>query len=158
MSCNSLTGQQNQFRNRALLVCYSPNTCIYSWILKISISDENEMQKLQITHKKRFLQLLELFVIFLWTEQIYQKFYSYFGFVTCTMTHTDSVMVLLTSSFLPLIRNIRIPAADIWKVFSQKIWGNIGRSHQRWHKCFPVNFAKFIRKIFLQNTSARLLL
>lgn len=50
---------------QGLVGMLSPNTCIYSWILKISISDENEMQKLQITHKKRFLQLLELFVIFL---------------------------------------------------------------------------------------------
>ena len=27
-----------------------------------------------------------------------------------------------------------------------------------WHKCFPVNFAKFLRTPFLQNTSGRLLL
>ena len=27
-----------------------------------------------------------------------------------------------------------------------------------WHRCFPVNFAKFLRKAFLQNTSGRLLL
>ena len=27
-----------------------------------------------------------------------------------------------------------------------------------WHKCFPVNFAKFLRTTFLQNTSGRLLL
>ena len=27
-----------------------------------------------------------------------------------------------------------------------------------WHRCFPVNFAKFLRIPFLQNTSARLLL
>ena len=27
-----------------------------------------------------------------------------------------------------------------------------------WHRCFPVNFAKFLRKPFLQNTSGRLLL
>ena len=27
-----------------------------------------------------------------------------------------------------------------------------------WHKCFPVNFAKFLRILFLQNTSGRLLL
>ena len=27
-----------------------------------------------------------------------------------------------------------------------------------WHTCFPVNFAKFLRKPFLQNTSGRLLL
>ena len=27
-----------------------------------------------------------------------------------------------------------------------------------WHKCFPVNFAKFLRTLFLQNTSGRLLL
>ena len=26
-----------------------------------------------------------------------------------------------------------------------------------WHKCFPVNFAKFLRTPFLQNTSGRLL-
>ena len=26
-----------------------------------------------------------------------------------------------------------------------------------WHRCFPVNFAKFISKHFLQNTSGRLL-
>ena len=40
-------------------------------------------------------------------------------------------------------------------------------SHQRpatllkkrlWHRCFPVNFAKFLRTRFLQNTSGRLLL
>ena len=24
-----------------------------------------------------------------------------------------------------------------------------------WHRCFPVNFAKFLRKPFLQNTSGR---
>ena len=27
-----------------------------------------------------------------------------------------------------------------------------------WHRCFPVNFVKFLRRPFLQNTSARLLL
>ena len=27
-----------------------------------------------------------------------------------------------------------------------------------WHRCFPVNFAKFLRKPFLQNTSGRLCL
>ena len=27
-----------------------------------------------------------------------------------------------------------------------------------WHKCFPVNYAKFLRTTFLQNTSGRLLL
>ena len=27
-----------------------------------------------------------------------------------------------------------------------------------WHRCFPVNFAKFLRKPYLQNTSGRLLL
>ena len=27
-----------------------------------------------------------------------------------------------------------------------------------WHRCFPVNFAKFLRATFLQNTSGRLLL
>ena len=27
-----------------------------------------------------------------------------------------------------------------------------------WHRCFPVNFAKFLRISFLQNTSGRLLL
>ena len=27
-----------------------------------------------------------------------------------------------------------------------------------WHKCFPVNFVKFLRSLFLQNTSGRLLL
>ena len=25
-----------------------------------------------------------------------------------------------------------------------------------WHRCFPVNFAKFVRAPFLQNTSGRL--
>ena len=27
-----------------------------------------------------------------------------------------------------------------------------------WHRCFPVNFAKFLRTLFSQNTSGRLLL
>ena len=27
-----------------------------------------------------------------------------------------------------------------------------------WHRCFPVNFAKFLRTPFLENTSGRLLL
>ena len=27
-----------------------------------------------------------------------------------------------------------------------------------WHRCFPVNFAKFLRTPFLQNTSGKLLL
>ena len=27
-----------------------------------------------------------------------------------------------------------------------------------WHRCFPVNFAKFLRATFLQSTSGRLLL
>ena len=29
---------------------------------------------------------------------------------------------------------------------------------RRWHRCFPVNFAKFLRTFFLQTTSGRLLL
>ena len=31
-------------------------------------------------------------------------------------------------------------------------------SKRLWHRCFPVNFAKFLRTPFLQNTSGRLLL
>ena len=27
-----------------------------------------------------------------------------------------------------------------------------------WHRCFPVNFAKFLKTLFLENTSGRLLL
>ena len=38
-------------------------------------------------------------------------------------------------------------------LFSDKVAGLIP-----WHRCFPVNFAKFLRTPFLQNTSGRLLL
>ena len=34
----------------------------------------------------------------------------------------------------------------------------LGLSLQLWHRCFPMNFAKFLRTPFLQNTSGRLLL
>ena len=33
-----------------------------------------------------------------------------------------------------------------------------GCKKDTWHKCFPVNLAKFLRALFLQNTSGRLLL
>ena len=33
-----------------------------------------------------------------------------------------------------------------------------GIDKRLWHRCFPVNFAKFLRTSFLQNTSQRLLL
>ena len=32
------------------------------------------------------------------------------------------------------------------------------RVKRLWHRCFPVNFVKFVRTPFLQNTSGRLLL
>ena len=37
-------------------------------------------------------------------------------------------------------------------------WGRQPYQKRHWHRCFPVNFAKFPRAPFLQNTSKRLLL
>ena len=37
-----------------------------------------------------------------------------------------------------------------------KVAALLKRRH--WHRCFPVNFVKFLRAAFLQNTSGRLLL
>ena len=34
----------------------------------------------------------------------------------------------------------------------------VSQKKRLWHRCFPVNFAKFLRAPFLQNTSGRLLL
>ena len=38
------------------------------------------------------------------------------------------------------------------------LWRGILLKKTLWHRCFPVNFAKFIRTPFLQNTTGRLLL
>ena len=42
----------------------------------------------------------------------------------------------------------------------KKNWTQISwmKKKRLWHKCFPVNFAKFLKKLVLQNTSGRLLL
>ena len=37
-------------------------------------------------------------------------------------------------------------------------YGIHGTQKRHWHRCFPVNSAKFLRTHFLQNTSGRLLL
>ena len=42
------------------------------------------------------------------------------------------------------------------RLFLNKVAGL--RHRCLWHRCFPVNFAKFLRTSFLQNTSGRLLL
>ena len=44
-------------------------------------------------------------------------------------------------------------------LITRMVWGlQLYWKKRLWHKCFPVNFAKFLRKPFLQNTSGRLLL
>ena len=42
------------------------------------------------------------------------------------------------------------------KVAGLEAYNFIKKRH--WHRCFPVNFAKFLRTPFLQNTSGRLIL
>ena len=44
------------------------------------------------------------------------------------------------------------------EVTGEKLVGGPFRPPHLWHKCFPVNFEKFVRTPFLQNTSGRLLL
>ena len=71
------------------------------------------------------------------------------------------------------IRRPIISTSDIHFTSSSQLW-RIRSSQQRcsikgvrpvtslkkrlWHRCFPANFAKFLRTPFLQNTSGRLLL
>ena len=42
------------------------------------------------------------------------------------------------------------------RLFFNKVASLLKKRH--WHRCFPVNSAKFLRILFLQNTSGRLLL
>ena len=44
------------------------------------------------------------------------------------------------------------------EVFYEKMSATLLKCLRLWHKRFPVNFAKFLRAPFLQNTSGRLLL
>ena len=46
------------------------------------------------------------------------------------------------------IRDSYLIELQTWKAVKKRLW----------HKCFPVNLAKFLRTPFLQNTSGRLLL
>ena len=43
-------------------------------------------------------------------------------------------------------------------IFFNKVAGLSFLKKRLWHRCFSVNFAKFLRAAFLQNTSGRLLL
>ena len=71
--------------------------------------------------------------------------------------------------------NIHFNIKSTWNIFSwcmtyrNKVWhyfravieaatGGVLWKKRPWHRCFPVNFAKFLRTSFLQNTSGRLLL
>ena len=49
---------------------------------------------------------------------------------------------------MTLYDNIPSKSHNIKKCFIKKLW----------HRCFPVNFAKIFKNIFLQNTSERVLL
>ena len=55
--------------------------------------------------------------------------------------------------------------ADLWQATRGVLWKNVLYQisqtllkNNLWHRCFPVNFAKFLRIPFLQDTSGRLLL
>ena len=50
----------------------------------------------------------------------------------------------------------RCSVKKLFLVFFNKAYSLLKKSH--WHWCFFVNFAKFLRTPFLQNTSGRLLL
>ena len=54
-----------------------------------------------------------------------------------------------------------------WRCFIKKVFLKISQSQKNtltrvkkrpWHRCFPVNFTKFLKTPFLQDTSRRLLL
>ena len=67
--------------------------------------------------------------------------------------------VLLKKMFLKISQNSREKTCK--SLFFNKVAGLRPATLLRmrlWHRCFPVNFAKFLRTPFLQNTSGRLLL
>ena len=43
-------------------------------------------------------------------------------------------------------------------LLKKRLWPATLLKKRLWHRCFPVNFIKFLRTPFLQNTSGRLLL
>ena len=89
----------------------------------------------------------------------------------------ESYIVKGSSKVLRKIEHVIWHAASWWKrmfFFIGKICNEINyqlinrimrrffettllKKRQIWHRCFPVNFAKFVRTPFLQNTSGRLL-
>ena len=62
-------------------------------------------------------------------------------------------VVLQKKVFLEILQNSQENTCARVSFFS-KVAG-LGRL---WHRCFPVNFAKFLRTPFLQNTTGRLLI
>ena len=53
--------------------------------------------------------------------------------------------------------NFNEHVSSLCKKASQKL-NALSRKKRLWHRCLPVNFAKFLRTSFLQNTSRQLLL
>ena len=43
-------------------------------------------------------------------------------------------------------------------LFFNKVFNEVSLKKRLWHRCFPVNFEKFLRTPFLQNTSGGLLM
>ena len=78
------------------------------------------------------------------------------------------VKIVTSKETSPLLRRFRSShrRCSVKKVFleisqnlQENTYARVSFSKKRlWHRCFPVNFPKFLRTPFLQNTSRRLLL
>ena len=77
-------------------------------------------------------------------------FLSYKKFTNCRLSEASTGSVQLKKSVLKTL------AKFTGKHLCQSLFLN--KVSGLWHRCFPVNFAKFLRTPFLQNTSRRLLL
>ena len=66
-------------------------------------------------------------------------------------------MVKLTKAFIKLIQCNFSGPAFVFQEQKQPPEDATLLKRRLWHRCFPVNFMKFLRTPFLQNTTGRLL-
>ena len=95
---------------------------------------------------------------------------SLFWFIWCLFENVSLRILVLTRSpevffarkcsSVGVIRNFaKFKAKHLFQsLFFKRLWPATLLKKSLWHRCFPANFAKFLRTLFSQNNSGRLLL
>ena len=124
----------------------------------------------RISEKPRVDSPSKTSLILTWGGGHFYYFNYFVGFVvTAVVSFHYSFLLLFRSSYWRcfvrkgVLRNFaKFTSKNLYQsLFSNKVAGLRPATlfkKRLWHRCFPVNFAKFLRIPFSQNTSGRLLL